>query len=133
MQIANPIYDAVFKYLMEDKKIAKLFLSTIIEEEIVTIDFLPKEQTLFMEKGSLTVQKMDFSAKIKTENGEKQVISEVPKAKFSTDIIRFRKYLGEQYSRKEKHKKIIENKNRFFMKKDKVIEKLERKFSELKN
>ena len=70
MQIANPIYDVVFKYLMEDKKIAKLFLSTIIEEEIVTIDFLPKEQTLFMEKGSLTVQKMDFSAKIKTENGE---------------------------------------------------------------
>jgi len=29
IQIANPIYDVVFKYLMEDNKIAKLIISTI--------------------------------------------------------------------------------------------------------
>jgi hypothetical protein len=26
MQIANPIYDVVFKYLMEDAKVAKLLI-----------------------------------------------------------------------------------------------------------
>ena len=106
MQIANPIYDVVFKYLMEDKKIAKIFLSAIIEEEILALDFLPKEQTLIFEDRSFTVQKMDFSAKIKTANGTKQVIIEIQKAKFSTDILRFRRYLGEQYSRKENLNKI---------------------------
>jgi hypothetical protein len=30
MQIANPIYDVVFNYLMEDAKIAKLLISSII-------------------------------------------------------------------------------------------------------
>ncbi len=107
MQIANPIYDVVFKYLMEDKKIAKIFLSAIIEEEILSLDFLPKEQTLILEDRSFTVQKMDFSAKIKTKDGEKQVIIEIQKAKFATDIIRFRRYLGEQYSRKENLKKMV--------------------------
>jgi hypothetical protein len=29
--IANPIYDVVFKFLMEDPDIAKLILSTIID------------------------------------------------------------------------------------------------------
>ena len=30
MHIANPIYDVVFKYMLEDNKTAKLFLSAII-------------------------------------------------------------------------------------------------------
>ena len=34
MLIANPIYDVVFKYLLEDKKVAKLFLGAILEKEI---------------------------------------------------------------------------------------------------
>ena len=34
MLIANPIYDVVFKFLMEDAKIAKLLLSSIIGENI---------------------------------------------------------------------------------------------------
>jgi hypothetical protein len=32
MPVANPIYDAVFKYLMKNEKGAKLFLSVIIDE-----------------------------------------------------------------------------------------------------
>ena len=38
MHIANPIYDVVFKYLMEDNDIAKLIISTIIGEDIVALD-----------------------------------------------------------------------------------------------
>ncbi len=29
LEIANPIYDVVFKYLMEDNKVAKIFLSAV--------------------------------------------------------------------------------------------------------
>ena len=98
MQIANPIYDVVFKYLMEDNKIAKIMLSTIIDEKIISLEFLSKEKTLELEKKSLTVKIMDFSAKIKTPDGsEKQVIIELQKAKYASDILRFRRYLGGQY------------------------------------
>jgi hypothetical protein len=37
MYIANPIYDVVFKYLMEDNKVAKKLISTIIGEKIIEI------------------------------------------------------------------------------------------------
>ncbi len=33
--IANPIYDAVFKFLMEDKKVAKIFLFRIAQKRIL--------------------------------------------------------------------------------------------------
>ncbi len=101
MQIANPIYDVVFKYLMEDQEIAKLIISTIINEEIESLTFLPLESTLFLERQSLTVYRLDFSAKIKKADGSyKQVLIEIQKAKFATDIMRFRRYLGEQYQEK---------------------------------
>jgi hypothetical protein len=32
MHIANPIYDVVFKFMMGDEKVAKLFLSAIITD-----------------------------------------------------------------------------------------------------
>jgi len=109
MQIANPIYDVVFKYLMEDGKIAKLIISSIIGETISELTFLPKEFTTDLEnlkpkkktENSKTVYRLDFSAKIETTEGFKHVIIEIQKAKFASDIMRFRKYLGEQYANKE--------------------------------
>jgi molybdopterin converting factor small subunit len=98
--IANPIYDVVFKYLMEDTEIAKLILSTIIDEEIESLDFLPQENILTIENRSLTVYRLDFSAKIRlADQSFKQVLIEIQKAKYSTDIMRFRRYLGEQYKK----------------------------------
>ena len=41
MQIANPIYDVVFKYMMEDAKVAKLLIASIISEEIEELKFRP--------------------------------------------------------------------------------------------
>jgi hypothetical protein len=35
MHIANPIYDTVFKFLMEDEKVARAFISAIIGEEVM--------------------------------------------------------------------------------------------------
>ncbi|WP_373549192.1 hypothetical protein [Haliscomenobacter sp.] len=106
MLIANPIYDVVFKYLMEDAKIAKIMLSSITGENITKLSFLPQEFTTEIDtqsvkkthKTGLTVYRLDFSAQIQTPEGQKQVIIELQKAKFPTDIIRFRRYLGEQFN-----------------------------------
>lgn len=119
MYIANPIYDVVFKYLMEDAKVAKLLLSSILETEIKSLNFLPQEFTgefegkigkqLHKQRLGLTVYRIDFSAKIKTPEGDKQVIIELQKAKFPTDIMRFRKYLGNQFINKENTQRVFIN------------------------
>lgn len=99
MLIANPIYDVVFKYLLEDNKIAKLIIGKIIGEEV--IELIPKPQERIFKVGgynALTVYHLDFSAVIKTNEGEKKVIIEIQKAKFAADIMRFRRYIGSQYS-----------------------------------
>ena len=105
MQIANPIYDVVFKYLLEDAKVAKLLISSIIGEEIEELEFRPQEYTSDIDKsriegnvGTLTVYRLDFNARIKNAEGSKQVLIELQKAKFATDIMRFRNYLAGQYA-----------------------------------
>jgi len=100
--IANPIYDVVFKYMMEDNAVARLLVSSIIGEEIVSLDFKPQERSKDVKKededSSLTVYRLDFSAKIKTPDGYKLIIIELQKASFANDIKRFRLYLGKQYT-----------------------------------
>ncbi|MBF0118555.1 MAG: hypothetical protein HQK79_06945 [Desulfobacterales bacterium] len=112
MQIANPIYDVVFKYLMEDNKVAKLFLSTIIGKKIEKLSFKPQERVVNPQQRSFTVYRLDFSAKIKTKEGDKLVIIEIQKAKFATDIMRFRKYLGDQYQNKDNIYTMVKDKER---------------------
>lgn len=107
MLIANPIYDVVFKFLMEDSKIAKLLVGAIIDQEIIELDFRPKSFTSKVQRKDasneplFTVYHLDFSAKIKSPEGDKLVVIEVQKAKLPTDIIRFRGYLGQQYANRE--------------------------------
>ena len=97
MKIANPIYDAVFKYMMNDNKVAKLLLSAIIGEEILELEFRPTEHNIPL-KESITVFRMDFSALVKYKDQTQQlIIIEIQKAKLPADIMRFRKYLGKQY------------------------------------
>jgi len=96
MLIANPIYDAVFKYMMKDNKVAKLLLSAIIGKNIVNLDL---RSTEVQTDKPIPVLRIDFVAKIKDDTGaEMLVILEVQKAKLPTDINRFRQYLGIQYS-----------------------------------
>ena len=35
--IANPIYDVVFKFMMEDEKVAKLLLSALLKKDIIEL------------------------------------------------------------------------------------------------
>jgi hypothetical protein len=97
--------------MMSDSRVANTFLSAIIGEKIVELDFTSTEYTLKpgIDKTKIdrtleqiTVCRFDFAAKIETENGDyKTVIIELQKAKFATDIMRFRRYLGTMYQSAE--------------------------------
>jgi len=109
MEIANPIYDVVFKYLMEDNKVAKILLCALTDLEILTVAFLPqelsanlpesiKDKSKITQSFGLSIYRLDFSARIKEKSGEEKVIIiEVQKSKFTQEQMRFRKYLGKQY------------------------------------
>ena len=36
--VANPIYDSVFKFLMEDERIAKTVLAALLKKEVVSVE-----------------------------------------------------------------------------------------------
>ncbi len=102
MLIANPIYDTNFKYLMEDAEIARKLLGLIIGEEIVTLELKPQEQSHLADLLKVHVFRMDFKATIRTADGDhKQILIELQKSNHLFDIMRFRKYLGENYARTE--------------------------------
>lgn len=102
MVIANPIYDVVFKKLMEDKRIAKFFIETLTSETILDIEVKPQEYTYNDRLAGIMLYRLDFIAKIKTgENEYKNVLIEIQKAKHSVDLMRFRNYLAEQYKKED--------------------------------
>jgi hypothetical protein len=103
MIIANPIYDVVFKYLLEDAEIARELLSTILGVNIVELHVKPQETIVNDEtSGEIKIFRLDFKAVIKlSDGGQKTVLIELQKAKKSYDISRFRTYLGENYKKQE--------------------------------
>ena len=102
MVIANPIYDVVFKRLMEDNRIAKFFIGTLLEQTIESVEVKPQEFTYTDELAGLAVFRLDFLATVKTDTGElKKILIEIQKAKNQIDLMRFRNYLGEQYKKED--------------------------------
>ncbi|MBK9566159.1 MAG: hypothetical protein IPO37_13605 [Saprospiraceae bacterium] len=106
MEIANPIYDVVFKYLMEDQKVARIILSALTKLDIIALEFVPQELTVDKLKSehsiltglNLSIYRLDFSARIRqADSSEKVIIIEIQKSKFAHENMRFRKYLGKQY------------------------------------
>ncbi|TAE36920.1 MAG: hypothetical protein EAY66_06585 [Sphingobacteriales bacterium] len=128
MVIANPIYDVVFKRIMENERVAKFFIGTLLDQNIETIEVKPQEYTYegefdfnnpkdvakyearIRERHSIWVYRLDFIATIKTETGElKKVLIEIQKAKNQVDLMRFRNYLAEQYKKEDtvNNKKVV--------------------------
>ena len=98
MLIANPIYDVVFKRMMENEKVAKFFIGTLLDETIESIEVQPQEFTYTDAIAAIAVFRLDFIATITTALGErKKVLIEIQKAKNFVDLVRFRSYLAEQY------------------------------------
>jgi len=97
MIVANPIYDVVFKYLMEDERIARTILSALLKQDVVRVEMRPHEYSND-ERDSLSVFRIDFGATIRDENGkEKLILVELQKTWVETETLRFRQYLGVQY------------------------------------
>ncbi len=101
LNIANPIYDVVFKYLMDDNRVAKKLLSLIIGQEIIDLQMQPSEMRSSISERAISILHIDFAALVNFgDKGYKQVIIELQKAKYHADIMRFRRYLGTQYANK---------------------------------
>jgi len=99
MRVANPIYDVVFKYLLDDEKVAIILLSNVLGKKIDRLELASRELPLELAPKNITVFRIDFKATVTLENGEKKLILiEIQKAKFASDILRFRRYLGMQYA-----------------------------------
>jgi hypothetical protein len=102
MIIANPIYDVVFKRLMENEKVAKFFIGTLIEQVIESVEMQPQEFTYSNKLAGLAVFRLDFIAMVKTAEGEvKKILIEIQKAQNPIDVMRFRNYLAEQYKKED--------------------------------
>jgi hypothetical protein len=103
MIIANPIYDVVFKRLMENERVAKFFISTLLNQDVVSVEFKPQEFTYVSELVGVRVFRVDFIAIIRTDDGTtKKILVEIQKAKKHIDLMRFRNYLAEQYKKEDK-------------------------------
>ena len=103
VKVANPIYDVVFKYLLEDQRVAKLLISALLELQVVDLELKPQEYSQGIKtKESFVVYRVDFKARIKDSEGNDQIVLiELQKAKLPSDIMRFRRYLGMQYAHKD--------------------------------
>ncbi|MGN0058087.1 MAG: hypothetical protein ACI363_07610 [Phocaeicola plebeius] len=101
LYIANPIYDTVFKYLMEDERIARILLSALLKKNVVKVEQRPHEY-VNVSRTDISMFRIDFGATIREEDGrEHLVLIELQKTWLETETLRFRQYLGVQYSRKE--------------------------------
>ena len=108
MRIANPMYDAVFKHLLEDPASAKLIVGSILGEDLESLEMVPQESAVQVgssrsaaapEGAGFTVLRVDFAATVRTVAGEHlRVLIEVQKARYSDDVMRFRRYLGTHYA-----------------------------------
>lgn len=104
--IPNPIYDVVFKYLMEDLESAKIVLSTLINEKIIHLKFEPLSYTHKIEDPDtqkvIHLFHLDFKATIELPNGGQEVIMiELQKAKLPSDIFRFKRYITNNFQEKQ--------------------------------
>ncbi|MDO5128898.1 MAG: hypothetical protein Q4D64_03140, partial [Prevotellaceae bacterium] len=98
ISIANPIYDAVFKYLMEDNRVAKTVLSALLKREVVEVEMRKHEYTNGT-RDKISMFRIDFGAKVRQDDGSlKLVLIELQKTWLETETLRFRQYLGTQYA-----------------------------------
>lgn len=89
-QYVNPIYDTVFKYIMQDEKVAKILIGNTLNFTIKSISMIDNNNCATMQNGQTTFQ-LNFSATIIDKNGHEQFLHiEVKKALEQGEIMRFR-------------------------------------------
>ena len=99
--VANPIYDSVFKFLMEDERIAKTVLSALLKKEVISVEMRRHEHPNIT-RDKLSMFRIDFAAKVKEDDGSvRLVLIELQKTWLDTETLRFRRYLAAQYNAEE--------------------------------
>ncbi len=103
MDVANPIYDVVFTYLMQNQRVARLLIGRITGLAVQSLTVSPQGTALRRTPEDpehdlpLTLLRMTFAARVQTRDGrERQVLIEILKAGAPTVIKRFRRYLDQQ-------------------------------------
>jgi hypothetical protein len=100
--VANPLYDSVFKFMMEDEQVAHTLLSALLKKDIVSVEMRPNEYSnANKDNDRISIFRIDFGALVREKDGKEHLILiEVQKTWRSTEISRFRQYLGVQYENK---------------------------------
>jgi len=112
--IPNPIYDVVFRYLMEDPESAMIVISTLIKEKIKKLHLEPTTHSEKNEnqtgieiqdpktKEDLYLFHLDFTAIIELPDGsEEMIMIELQKASEPNDIFRFKRYISKNFQKKQ--------------------------------
>ena len=112
--IPNPIYDVVFRYLMEDTDSATVVISTLLNVKIKKLQLEPLTHAEKKPKPSASGIKdpntkddiqlfhLDFTAVIELPDGSDELIMiEVQKASEPEDIFRFKRYISKNFQKKQ--------------------------------
>lgn len=100
ISVANPIYDSIFKFLVEDERVARVLLSAMLKKEVTGIEMRPHEYSNTT-RDRISMFRIDFGARVREDDGtERLVLIELQKTWLDTETLRFRQYLGAQYSDK---------------------------------
>ena len=100
--VANPLYDAVFKYLMEDDRIAKTILAALLKKKVIDVKIRRNEYANLTRRESISMFRIDFAATVLDgDNKPHLMLIELQKTWLSTETLRFRRYLALQYNNEE--------------------------------
>ena len=103
--VANPLYDAVFKYMMEDERIAKTLLSALLQKTVIAVE-MRRHEYPNISRDAISMFRVDFAATVLEDDGsKKQILIELQKTWLETETLRFRQYLAVQYNNKENMRK----------------------------
>lgn len=100
--VANPLYDAVFKYLMEDERIAKTILAALLKKKVIDVKIRRNEYANVTRRESISMFRIDFAATVlDEENKPHLMLIELQKTWLPSETLRFRRYLALQYNNEE--------------------------------
>ena len=104
MLIANPIYDTIFKFLMDDNESAKIILSTLLNVDIEELTATTTIQSYLGEDeknwGFGKLSHLDYAAQVLKPDGTKEnILIELQKADLPSDFYRFRLYITEKFKK----------------------------------
>ena len=99
--IANPIYDTVFKFLMEDDRVARVLLSALLKKNVVKTE-RRRQEYANTHRDEISYFRIDFAATVEDEDGKQTLmLIELQKTWLPSETYRFRQYIGQQYANKE--------------------------------